>query len=211
MSERDPHIVQPFSLKVWGDSACFSRPEHNPESVSYPVITPTAAVGLLKSIFWKPEMRWDVTAVDILKPVRWAEATFNGIKSATSTKQGSTVVNAPSDRIQIHELYLRDVAYVIHADITVLPHADAPVQKYLAQMNRRVDRGAYYQAPYLGKREDMAYFGRPCPDDKPLPDTFTIGAMVHDIDYDGSAIASASYFYAQVVNGRLNVPALEGV
>lgn len=198
---------RPFRVKVWGERALFARPEHNPERFSYPAITPTAAVGVLESIFWKPEFRWEVEAIEILNPLRWGNRTFNGVQAIASRDP----FLASGNRMQIHERFLKDVAYVITASIVLKEHANDPVAKYAAQMNRRLERGETFSAPYLGTRENTAYVSLADGTETPIDETFQIGPMPLRIDYEtahGPADGRTSvwFFNAYVENGRIEVP-----
>ncbi|MCL4414242.1 MAG: type I-C CRISPR-associated protein Cas5c [Actinobacteria bacterium] len=219
MTARNPNPAAPVSVKVWGDFACFTRPEFGVERVSYPAMTPTAAVGVLDAIFWKPQFRWRVVAIDVLKPVRWMQLRRNEIQSRQTVKiakgwadgddQGLDIA---SDRTQRSTLLLTDVAYVIHAQVEVQPGiADGPA-KYRDQFRRRVNRGQCHERPYLGCREFVANFG-PSDGDKPVAWTEDLGLMVHSV-YAGSsdpaerADVEPIFFSARIADGHLTIPTL---
>jgi CRISPR-associated protein Cas5d len=157
----------PLTVKVWGDTACFTRPEMKAERVSYPMMPPSAARGVLEAIFWKPEFAWQIRGIWVLKEVRFFSILRNEVNSkvALSTARGWARSGggyfAEEDRAQRHTLALRDVAYVIMADIVLAAHATEDIAKYRDQFRRRVNRGQCYHQPYLGCREFVAFFGPP--------------------------------------------------
>lgn len=206
-------------VKVWGDYALFSRPEFKVERVSYPVITPSAARGVLEAIFWKPEFRYQITRIGILKPGRQTSILRNEIGS----RQGKNPIIVERDRQQRTSLLLKDVAYIIEADIHLRPHATDPIYKYTDQFRRRVERGQYHHTPYLGTREFAAFFG-PAGDETPPPLDLDIGTMLFDVAFVADkkrkeltfkrpgkekpipGYAQALFFHARIANGWLDVP-----
>lgn len=212
----------PVSVKVWGDFACFTRPEFGVERVSYPAMTPTAAVGVLDAIFWKPQFRWRVVAVDVLRPVQWLQVRRNEItkrqtlRIAKSWADGDDEgfdAGSPTHRAQRAGLILADVAYVIHAHADVRSGVDEHPAKFRDQLRRRVRRGQYHEHPYLGCREFPCDFSDPGSTDVPVPWTTHLGPMVHSV-YGGpddpavAGSASPIFFDASVDNGRISVPRL---
>lgn len=206
----------PVAVQVWGELACFTRPEFGAEKVSYPVMTPTAAQGLLEAIFWKPEFEWRVAAIDVLRPVQWSRIFRNGIGSRQTSgaalrwaREGGGY-DAASDRVQFRTLLLRDVAYVIHADMEVV-RGPEPAAKFRDQFRRRVSRGQFFSGPYLGCRELLAYFAEP-DGTEPIDATFDAGVLpriFHRNDDDdpagNGAITSIDWLTTKVVAGRLLV------
>lgn len=212
----------PVSVKVWGDFACFTRPEFGAERVSYPAMTPTAAVGVLDAIFWKPEFRWRVVALDVLRPVQWLQVRRNEIRSRQTMRVARSWAKgddegfdaaSPSHRAQRAGLILARVAYVIHAHADVRPEVDEHPAKFRDQLRRRVRRGQCHEHPYLGCREFPCDFSDPDPSDVPIPWTAHLGTMVHSV-YAGPddpavrASAAPIFFDASVENGRISVPKL---
>ena len=222
-------------VKVWGDYACFTRPEHKAERVSYDVMTPSAARGVLEGILWKPEMRYRITAIAVLKPIRHASILRNEVNTTQSARtaqgwltDGRGGFDASADRAQRHALVLRDVAYVISAEIalTALAGDANPPVKYAEMFNRRVAKGQAYRMPYLGTREFSASFEAPSSIDNPIPESYALGRMLLDLrfqedasrrlkfiahDGDGaSRIASGSatpvFFEARLEQGVMRVP-----
>lgn len=157
-------------LKVWGDYACFTRPEMKVERVSYDVITPSAARGILEAIYWKPEMRWVVDRLHVLNPIRFTQIRRNeisckipvrNIKKAMQGKETKLGIAVEDHRQQRAAIILRDVCYGIEAHIEVLQHSGPetkPEAKHLDQFRRRAEKGKYFHHPYLGTREFPADF-----------------------------------------------------
>ncbi|MBE2268353.1 MAG: type I-C CRISPR-associated protein Cas5 [Anaerolinea sp.] len=210
MSARYP----PVEVLVWGEYACFTRPEMKVERVTYPVMTPSAARGVLEAIFWKPEFVWRVEEVWVLKPIRYASILRNEVNTRQSeraakawAKSGGGFV-AAEDRAQRHTLALRNVAYVIRAQIELHPHADSEPAKYRDQFRRRVEEGRCFQRPYFGCREFAVHFSRPAGDERPIDLTDDLGSMLFDLDYteDGSGRGVPRFFQARIEGGVLRVP-----
>lgn len=205
--------LPPLEVKVWGELACFTRPEMKVERVSYPVMTPAAARGVLEAIFWKPEFEWRIREIWILKPIRYFSILRNEINTKQShrTAQGWIEAGggyfADEDRTQRHTLALRDVAYVIRADIKLRPHADADPAKYRDQFRRRVSRGQCMHRPYLGCREFGADFSNLDGSEIPLDLTDNLGLMLGEMHYEKEeGRASPIFFEAKIENGILRVP-----
>lgn len=204
----------PIEVKVWGDFACFTRPEMKVERVSYEVMTPSAARGVLESIFWKPEFQWRVREIRVLKPVRFFSILRNEVNNiavvstARKWEREGGGYFAEEDRAQRHTLALRDVAYVIAADIAVRPGVDENVAKYRDQFRRRAERGQYYISPYLGCREFPAHVALADGSERPQRITTTLGRMLFDLDYatDGSGRGQPRFFEARLDGGVMRVP-----
>lgn len=202
-----------LEVKVWGDYACFTRPEMKVERVSYPVMTPSAARGVLEAIFWKPEFRWRVHEIAVLKPVRYFSILRNEINTRQTERtargwmaSGDGGYFADADRTQRHTLGLRDVAYVIRAEPVLRADVGDDVAKYRDQFRRRVDRGQCYATPYFGCREFSAAFGTPDPAEAPIDETSELGTMLLDLDYTAQGSATPRFFDARLDGGLLRVP-----
>ncbi|MEV0675933.1 type I-C CRISPR-associated protein Cas5c [Actinosynnema sp. NPDC050436] len=201
----------PLVVQVWGPGALFTRPELKVERVSYPVMTPSAAVGVLESIFWKPEMRWRVVRIEVLRPIlqftqRRNETT--DLASLADAASGRRRLDTAAHRVQRIAVCLRDVAYRIHAQIDLADRASKPVAAYRDQFRRRVAKGRCFSQPYLGTREFTAYFGEP-DDEIPIAHDEDFGLMLHSVDH-GSDPISFTWFDARLRGGVLTVP-LEGI
>jgi len=119
-----------WCLEVWGDYACFTRPEMKVERVSYDVMTPSAARAIFEAILWKPAIRWNVTRIEVLNPIRWISVRRNEVGKRIpipTQKQLSGVKCEPmgifieDDRQQRAGLFLRDVKYRIHGYFDFIP------------------------------------------------------------------------------------------
>lgn len=168
-----------ITVKVWGDYACFTRPEFKVERVSYQVMTPSAARGVLEAIFWKPEFRYRVQAIGVLKLGTQTVI----LRNELSERQGNRPVFVEDQRMQRSSLILKDVAYLIRAEMTLRPWTPDPVYKYRDQFNRRVERGQCRHRPYLGTREFAAHFAPAEEDDRPQPLDMDLGNMLLDIAF----------------------------
>mgnify|MGYP000849543002 CR=1 FL=1 len=209
------HNYPPLEVKVWGDFACFTRPEMKVERVSYPVMPPSAARGILESIFWKPEFSWQVREIWVLNPICHFSILRNEVmeKVPLSTIQKWAVNGeafyAEDSRAQRHTLALKDVAYLIKADAVLKPHADEDIAKYRDIFRRRVNKGQCYHTPYLGCREFSGFFTSPDGSERPVRITEELGLMLFDLDFkqDGSGFAIPRFFQARLDGGVLKVPA----
>lgn len=197
------------------------------ERVSYEVMTPSAARGVLEAIFWKPEFRWLVREIEVLNPIRHFSILRNEMNSVQTLQRARSdqPYFADDDRAQRHTLCLRDVAYVIRADIELKPHAGEHPAKYRDQFRRRVKRGQCFNQPYLGTREFSAFFGPPEGDERAIDVSDDLGLMLFDVDFVPDAKGAVSYaghgaegrkvvrgnaqprfFQARLENGILRVP-----
>jgi len=203
-----------LEVKVWGDFACFTRPEMKVERVSYDVMTPSAARGVLEAIFWKPEFSWQVREIWVLKPIRHFSILRNEVKNkavvltARGWADNGGGYFAEDDRAQRHTLALRDVAYLIKADIVLRRHATDDIAKYRDQFRRRVNRGQRHSMPYFGCREFAGHFGPPDGTEQSIEVTDDLGRMLFDLDYvsDGSGRGTPRFFSARLEAGVLKIP-----
>ena len=214
-----------FRLHVWGERALFSRPEMKVERVSYDVITPSAARGILEAIHWKPAIVWRIERLRVLKPIRFESIRRNEVGStipvgriAAAMRAGSTeglALHVDEDRQQRAATLLRDVAYVIEArvELTVRGRTDPTetVAKHLEMARRRAARGQYFHHPYLGTREFACDFalleGEPPPPHESLLGQHDLGWMALDIDF--AAGLAPRFFRAEMHDGIIEVPALD--
>ena len=208
-------------LRVWGQNACFTRPEMKVERVSYDVMTPSAARGILEAIHWKPAIRWQVAQIDVLKPIRWESVRRNEVGCVMRTNG----LFIEDQRQQRAGLLLRDVDYVIHAyfEMTGRASAEDTLIKHEQMFMRRAEKGQCFHRAYLGCRE----FAADCvlmSDDKPLPEPINesreLGYMLYDLYHDNSndkegvhfcnEKCQPRFFRATLENGRLKVPPFDG-
>ncbi len=210
-----------IKLHVWGEYACFTRPEMKVERVSYDVITPSAARGVLEAIHWKPAIRWVVDRIHVLKPIRFDNIRRNEIgtripagnvrKAMKSGDLSALPILVEEHRQQRAATVLRDVGYVIeaHFDLTQAAEADDTEAKHLSMFNRRASRGQCFHRPYLGTREFAADFelvtdAMPpslIPEDQKNRD---LGWMLHDLDYENDM--DPRFFRATLREGVIDVP-----
>ena len=211
----------PVSLEVWGDYACFTRPEMKTERVSYDVMTPSAARGLLESIYWHPGMRWVIDRIHVCAPIRFTNLRRNEVKSTVSARSAQTAMKegrgdlylvTAQDIQQRATMLLRDVRYVIdaHFDLTDQAADSDNHGKFQDIIKRRIKRGQFYSQPYLGCREFPAQFKAcetlpPCPEE--MKGVRDLGYMLWDLDYTDPENISPLFFRAVLQEGVLKVPA----
>lgn len=227
-------------LHIWGDFACFTRPEMKVERVSYDIITPSAARGILSAIYWKPGFNWVIKCIHVLKPIRFAQIRRNELKSKMITPSKS-VMNGPDkaflgqliedDRTQRSSTVLRDVGYVIEAEVDLVEtdNENNCVAKHLEMFKRRASKGQCFHQPCLGTREFFAHFelideGQPIPPCE-IPQeqkNRILGWMLHDMTYtedkQGKCVCAHTgkklsvtphFFLAEMRNGIVEIPKLE--
>ena len=170
-------------VKVWGDYACFSRPEFKVERVSYPVITPSAARGVLEAIFWKPEFCYEIREIGVYK----MGSQLAILRNEIDRRQARTPFFIETTRQQRSSLVLKDVSYLIRAKMILKDHATDSIYKYRDQFNRRVERGQYHHTPYLGTREFAASFASPNGEQPDASLNQDLGLMLFDIAFVESA------------------------
>jgi len=179
-----------IKLRVWGDYALFTRPEMKVERVSYDVMTPSAARGILEAIYWKPAIRWVIDRIHVLRPVRFENIRRNELANRVSVNNRDMEGGRPvcryieDDRQQRASMLLRDVEYVIEAHFELTGDDDAEPGKHLAIFERRVKKGQCFHRPYFGCREFPVNFEW-CDDipASPLAGIRELGYMLHDIDF----------------------------
>jgi CRISPR-associated protein Cas5d len=211
-----------IKLHCWSEWACFTRPEMKVERVSYDVMTPSAARGVVEAIYWKPEIRWHIDRITVLNPIQFTSVRRNEVKDkigagtvAKAMKDGSGdlayYVDDGDNRQQRASLLLRDVGYVIDAHIEILSGPDN-IAKHLDQFNRRARKGACYTRPYFGCREFAADFAL-LEAESSVPVVHSslagerdLGWMLHDIDFTNNM--QAQFFRATMRDGVIEVPAL---
>ena len=210
----------PIQLEAWGDYALFTRPEMKVERVSYDVMTPSAARGLLEAIYWHPGLQWVIDRIRVCAPIRFTNLRRNEVKSTVSARAARTVMErgkgalylCTSDDIQQRaSLLLRDVLYVIEAHFNMTDKAspgDNP-GKFQDIVRRRIQRGQFYHQPYFGCREFPAQFQwcetpPPCPNE--LQGTRDLGWMLYDMDYSNPEDIRPRFFRGTLEDGVLEVP-----
>ena len=209
------------ALRVWGDHACFTRPEMKVERVSYEVITPSAARGVLEAIHWKPAITWVVDRIHVLKPIRFENIRRNEVASKISVGSIASAISVGTlehlclvvdeDRQQRAAIVLRNVDYIIeaHFELTGKAGPDDSTKKHHEMFLRRVKKGQCFHRPYLGCREFPAHFelfsGVKPRLHESLRGSLDLGGMLDDIDFDNGM--SARFFLARMEDGVLDVAA----
>ena len=210
----------PIRLEVWGDYACFTRPEMKTERVSYDVMTPSAARGLLEAVYWHPGMRWAVDRIRVCAPIRFTNLRRNEVKATINARSVRTVMErgkgelwlaAPEEIQQRAAMLLRDVRYVIdaHFDLTDKAAPGDNPGKFQDIMRRRVERGQFYHQPCFGCREFPAQF-RACEELPPCPEELKgerdLGYVLWDMDYSDPENIVPLFFRAKLKDGVLEIP-----
>lgn len=212
-----------IKLHVWGDYACFTRPEMKAERVSYDVITPSAARGILESIHWKPAIRWVVDRIHVLKEIRFESIRRNetesklsaaAVKSAMAGKNSNLRQIVTEERQQRMTLMLKNVGYIIEAHFEMtseMGNTDSPEKHYNIFL-RRARTGQMFQQPYFGCREFPAHF-QLIEHNEAWPTSDYNGAGERDLqwmlwDLDYKAGMEAKFFRAVMNDGVIEVPDL---
>ena len=196
-----------FCLEVSGDYACFTRPEVKVERVSYDVITPSAARGIFTAIFWKPAIRWRITKIEVLSPIRWTSVRRNEVSAVASPRSDGIFVE--DVRQQRAGLILRDVRYRLWAEFDMVSSEDPA--KYAAMFDRRATNGQHFMHPYLGCREfscrEIHLVKKPEQESvKPIFETRDLGFMLYDMDYSDAKDIKPMFYRAKMVDGVIVVP-----
>ena len=213
-------IKVPISLEVWGDYACFSRPEMKVERVSYDVITPSAARGLIEAVFWHPGLRWVVDRIQVCSPIRFTNIRRNEVKDVISGRnvkavmekgEGELFLATPESIQQRAALVLKDVRYIIdaHFELTKKAAPGDNAGKFQEMTRRRIEKGQFYHQPCFGTREFPAHFQMctqrsACPDE--LKGERDLGWMLLDMDYSDPADIRPRFFRAVMRDGVVDVP-----
>ncbi|OGX26400.1 MAG: type I-C CRISPR-associated protein Cas5 [Omnitrophica WOR_2 bacterium RIFCSPHIGHO2_01_FULL_48_9] len=225
-----------FCLEVWGDYACFTRPEMKVERVSYDVITPSAARAIFEAIFWKPAIRWQIKTIEVLQPIKWISVRRNEVGAVMSGRSDGLFIE--ENRQQRAGLFLKDVRYRLYADLVFIPlgkrnktynsipeyltdkeeqsefECDSKNEnpgKYNGMFERRARKGQCFNRPYLGCREFSSMF-RLVDDPRqeaiqPINETKELGFMLYDMDFTDIEDIKPAFFKAKLENGVVTIPA----
>lgn len=215
------HTDKEYCLEVWGDWACFTRPELKVERVSYDVITPSAARAIFETILFKRyAMRWQVTKIEVLNPIRWTTIRRNEVGAVA----GKSPIFIEEKRQQKNSLILQDVRYRIYAQLVFIPVKDRPKEacakhqpdanenpmKYYQMFERRAKQGQCFTQPYLGCREFAAnweYVESTEDRQSPIDENRDLGIMLYDMDFASSPNNPDAMFYrAKMKQGVIVVP-----
>lgn len=202
-------------IEVWGNYACFSRPEMKVERVSYDVMTPSAARGLVEAIYWHPGMRYCIDKIYVLSPIRFTNIRRNEVKATllssavlSAVRSGEAPALYTGQEIQQRAaMVLQDVHYVIDCHFEMTENAapgDNP-GKFQDILRRRLTRGQCYHAPYLGCREFPACFREWTSGTIPaIDETRELGWMLYDLDYSDRENIQPTFFRARLEHGVLD-------
>lgn len=210
-----------YGLEVWGEMACFTRPELKVERVSYDVITPSAARNIFQAIFWKPAIRWEVTRIEVVNPIKHISVRRNEVGAVGAGRKNANPISAVKNRQQKNTLMLRDVRYRIYARMVYIapkyrenenthaPGVDENPAKYQQMFERRATKGQCFTMPYLGTRECSAYFSL-LPDgyesNDLLQESRDFGIMLYDMDFTDPDNIIPMFYNAKMENGVIAVP-----
>jgi CRISPR-associated protein Cas5d len=201
-------------VKVGGQLACWTRPESKVERVTYDCMTPSAARNILDAICWKPEMRWVIHRILVLKPIRYQSIRRMELRSRVSPVTVSKWMRRPAwfrpliagagehgDGTLRNTLALRDVSYVIEAHPHLFSKSPADTAaKYAAMLDRRVRKGQCFTRPYLGLREFAATFEPPDAGERPIEQTASMGTMLYDIMFREDGRDNRAVFFTAALN-----------
>lgn len=217
----EQHFDKEYCLEIWGDMACFTRPELKVERVSYDVITPSAARAIFDAIFWKPAIRWEVTKIEVLNPIKWTSIRRNEVGAVGNLRKKEIFIE--DYRQQKNSLLLKDVRYRIYARQIFIPVSKRKGEKhqgginenpgkYNAMFERRASKGQCFNQPYLGSREFSASFQLISSEDEkkqaPIQQDKDLGIMLYDMDFANKKNIRAMYYRAEMKQGTIIVPPL---
>lgn len=204
-------------MEVWGKDACFTRPEMKTERVSYDVITPSAARGMVEAVYYHPGLKWHIDRIYVLSPIRFANLRRNEVKEKIAKGNALSAANGTAKEpylvtsqsiAQRATLMLQDVHYVIEAHFTMTDKANPTDNpgKFQDIVKRRLSRGQCYSQPYFGCRECTAHFGLWEESEIPaIDETKDLGFMLYDMDYADPENIRPQFFRAQMVRGVIDL------
>jgi CRISPR-associated protein Cas5d len=220
-----------FCLEVEGDYACFTRPEMKVERVSYDVITPSAARGIFEAIFWKPAIRWEISKIEVLNPIRWTTVRRNEVGSLMSPRTDEIFIE--DKRQQRAGLFLKNVKYRLHAELHFInikerkacqiPVSKALISseeyedllknenpgKYNGMFERRARKGQCFNQPYFGCREfscKFRFIENFDEEESPIEETRDLGFMLYDLNFSDVMNPLPAFFRPVMNNGVIEVP-----
>lgn len=210
-------------VRIRGPRACFTRPEMHTERVSYDVITPSAARGILEAVYWKPAIRWIIDRIEVLNPIAFetirrnevaSKASYQNARKVMQAGSGALGIDVTSDRQQRNTLYLVNVDYVIDAHFEMMPGSleeGETQEKHYSIAVRRLRKGQCFNQPYLGCREFPATVEL-VEDDTLVPESFyshdgmrDLGFMLYDLDFTEEKSIRPLFFRATMLNGVIDV------
>lgn len=212
-----------ITIRIRGDYALFTRPEMKVERVSYDVITPSAARGLIEAVYWKPAIRWVINKIHVLNEIEFTNIRRNEVSDKISTREAERRMNGANDpffmdttdkRQQRAALVLKNVDYVVEAHFELTEEAGPgdTVEKHYNIALRRLRKGQHFHAPYLGTRE----FGAQVEliEDGQIPKSSLnglrdLGWMLYDLDFHDANDIKPQFFKAQLQDGVLDLTGIE--
>lgn len=214
-------MSQGIQVEVWGDYALFTRPELKVERVSYDVMTPSAARGLIEAIYWHPGLRWHIDRIHVLNPINFTNIRRNEVEDKILASNVRTVMTGRDKPLAIYtgesiqqraSMVLTDVRYVIDAHFTLTDKANSSDNegKFIDIARRRLAKGQCYHQPCFGCREFPANFRAWTREIVPtISESRSLGLMLYDMDYSDQENIQPMFFMAELVDGVLEVAGKE--
>jgi CRISPR-associated protein Cas5d len=212
-----------IQIRVRGDYALFTRPEMKVERVSYDVMTPSAARGIIEAVYWKPAIRWVIDSIQVLNEIEFTNIRRNEVSDKISTREAERRMNGANEpffmdatdkRQQRASMVLKNVDYVVtaHFELTDQAGPDDTVEKHYNVALRRLRKGQYYHSPYLGTREFSAQVelieNGDVPDSR-LTGTRDLGWMLFDLNFDDPKDIEPQFFKAVMQDGVIDLREIE--
>lgn len=219
--ERWKIVSQGIRMEVFGDYALFTRPELKVERVSYDVMTPSAARGIVEAVFWHPGLQWHIDRIHVMNPIAFTNIRRNEVKDTVPVKGVSSVLSGASKPLYINakesiqqraSMVLTNVRYVIDAHFTMTDKANPTDNegKFIDIVRRRLERGQCYHQPCFGCREFPAHFRAWQGGDVPtIDETRSLGIMLYDMDFTNPRDIRPMFFMAELKNGVMEVAGKE--
>ena len=206
-----------FYVEVWGDYALFSRPEMKVERVSYDVMTPSAARGILEAIYWHPGIKYEIERIFVLNEIKFTNIRRNevlqkisveNVRKFIKSRKGELYIATSEVRTQRAAMVLKDVHYIIEAQVVINGYSKE-ADKVFYILERRLVKGQCYNTPYFGAREFPAKF-KLCENLNAVKTAYPnevrdLGFMLYDMDYSDEKNIRPMFFRAVLENGILNV------
>lgn len=212
-----------IQIRVRGDYALFTRPEMKVERVSYDVMTPSAARGIIEAVYWKPAIRWVIDSIQVLNEIEFTNIRRNEVSDKISTREAERRMNGANEpffmdatdkRQQRASMVLKNVDYVVtaHFELTDQAGPDDTVEKHYNVALRRLRKGQHYHSPYLGTREFPAQVelieNGDVPDSR-LTGTRDLGWMLFDLNFDDPKDIEPQFFKAVMQDGVIDLREIE--
>ncbi|MCR4633489.1 MAG: type I-C CRISPR-associated protein Cas5c [Erysipelotrichaceae bacterium] len=204
-----------IKIEIWGDYACFTRPEMKVERVSYDILTPSAARGILEAIYWHPGMKWVIDEIRVISPIKFMTIKRNEVKSKINARKATATngrfIAASADIDQRTSRILKDVHYIVEAHFEMTDKAseeDNP-GKFQSIIKRRIQKGQNYHQPYFGTREFPVSYSlfdnRAIEVDEELKGEKDLGYMLYDLDYSDIESIQPIFFKAVMIDGVVDL------